>query len=289
MLPRAWQRRLRKELDRAWRDLETQVSATCGCKIRIVPAVRRDVERDHLHDFDTELEDVLRLDREGKTQAAREAFTEVVRGFRGLAEPSARHISLQIAGTKQPRPRAQRASKASGLHGQARRGPYRSAFNRRLAILEHVGNDYFGVDNIINRTTDVGRIWWPAAASGWNAGHPDDRLTPETLRRTYYRARADEDLLDTYFDQQQQGVWEASGTFARAVGAEPVETAGIRPVACRRESRELVVHTAAGLTRSIPLKGWGGNSTAKTRRKAKGKADESPAVGRRDSRSNARI
>jgi hypothetical protein len=187
-----------------WCDIERTHASKHGVEMRIARSVRQAVEDDLRRDFSDELREIARLIREDKKETAREELVKIVLEARELVEKPVGYIGMQAA-AMDARPRATRRAPLTKSHGK--RGRYPKCFREALTLFAFVAPDEYDVFGIIMRIrTRYKPIPWPDLTKKWNAKHPDRLMTPEKLRRYYYRYRADDDLRETFFDRAQEAL-----------------------------------------------------------------------------------
>ena len=128
---------------------------------------------------------------------------------------------------------------------------------RYLRILEFVSQRSVSLAGLLGRSLETSgrRISWDGLIAEWNKAIPKDPLSADTLRRYYYRARADSNLCQRYFDDLLDG-WakaaqplidmfmeagcRAEDLFIKRVmtkGTHPPDTNGLPPELAEAERR----------------------------------------------------
>ena len=84
---------------------------------------------------------------------------------------------------------------------------YQRCFEKRLYVVEFVMGRRLTIANWKRKSFALRkRINWKQICAEWNEAHPHDRMSPAVLKVKYYRAIAEKDIQQGYFDRK----WDES-------------------------------------------------------------------------------
>jgi hypothetical protein len=184
MTPQQISEKLVTEKDRIWRELDRQYQLP-------IPTPRADRES-----LDSDFEDEFaHITCEAELDSALKSYRAAAeRRVSSLAEYVLDLRQRDLLGASAPR-RPVAGSRRGGTRQESRDRRY-------LRVLAFVTQREVPLRRLLRRSlkTDGRRISWKRLAAEWKKAYPKERLSAETLRRYYYRARADRHLRQRHFD-----------------------------------------------------------------------------------------
>jgi len=165
--------------------------------------------------------------RDDFAAASEGELPELLDAYRDAVEKRVQSLSRFYLAAMKRRGRSRTQERVTPIRRREHRNAYQEfSDSRYLRILAFVSQRSVSFGKLMDRSFETGGydISWDALSAEWNKASPEDRLAADTLKRYYYRARADKDLCQRYFDDLLDG-WAKAAMSA----VKDLMVAGCRP------------------------------------------------------------